>query len=517
MFLLLDKCQDIPTRKKTMKKIKVLAIICFALVGTLLLCGFTGPTNEGSTVFTTSNNPNNYLHFEIEGNVLYITGKIDVPEMTSMLFRYGDVYQFQNVKSLEEFKCSIPLFYDKQTSIDIFTLQGDNEYYYSYFLKKLYIEKRNDGHVFCSSNAGLNNYLLYNTSISPSKFTDNTNISSLVQKNSNTITQESESDYDKVFELYKWVVNNIYYDYDFYDKGEKTFFSAEDVLLGKRATCEGIVNLLHDMIIAQEIPCAKATVYSLGKNAHGGSFAIKSSEAENDTAVHEVVEAYIGNRWIIMDPTWDVRNQYINHEFIDNAPNGYLYFDISLDSFSMDHKYITRADGEIYYEGTEIFGGSLELFDDIKDDEVPVVSWAVRHKLVYGFDDNLFHGNDEITVGQAMAILSRYIKPEIDKSVTWNDEYQARIQESIDNGIINDDVEELDLNAKVTYADAAQYIQKANSILTQAEAPIPDISIYTNENNITRLHFLELLCNNSAKNELYAEYMLENNDKTINK
>ena len=116
-----------------------------------------------------------------------------------------------------------------------------------------------------------------------------------------------------------------------------------------------------------------------------------------------------------------------------------------------------------------------------------------------------------------MAILSRYIKPEIDKSVTWNDEYQARIQESIDNGIINDDVEELDLNAKVTYADAAQYIQKANSILTQAEAPIPDISIYTNENNITRLHFLELLCNNSAKNELYAEYMLENNDKTINK
>ena len=164
--------------------------------------------------------------------------------------------------------------------------------------------------------------------VDPDHFRDSGKVPDSVKSLSNQIAGGETDNYAKIFLLHKWAAENIYYDYDAYRSGKSTFYDSANILDSKRSVCEGYVNLLRDLILAQGIPCMKASSYSLGLG-RDGSFAVKADEAAVNSSNHAHVEAWVEGRWVIMDATWDSNNKYENGVYEADSPNGFYYFDIN--------------------------------------------------------------------------------------------------------------------------------------------------------------------------------------------
>lgn len=137
---------------------------------------------------------------------------------------------------------------------------------------------------------------------------------------SNRVTASITSDYEKLKAIHDWVCDNIYYDFDYYyhRKGE-TSNGALDTYENKYSVCQGYAELTAALIRAAGIPCKIVDGYAIG----GGS--------------HTWNEAYIDNRWVILDTTWDSNNSYENNIFT-HRKNTREYFDVGLEYLSMSHK-----------------------------------------------------------------------------------------------------------------------------------------------------------------------------------
>ena len=120
--------------------------------------------------------------------------------------------------------------------------------------------------------------------VDPDNFRDSSKVPDSVKSLSNQIVGAETDDYAKIFLLHKWVAENIYYDYDAYRGGMDTFYDSADILANRRSVCEGYANLLRDLILAQGIPCMKATIYSLGVSTNGGSFSVRADEVKRGIA-----------------------------------------------------------------------------------------------------------------------------------------------------------------------------------------------------------------------------------------
>ena len=57
-----------------------------------------------------------------------------------------------------------------------------------------------------------------------------------------------------------------------------------------------------------------------------------------------------------MDATWDSNNKYENGSYNTDTPNGFYYFDITPEALSFDHKYITRANGQLKMQNGAVTG-----------------------------------------------------------------------------------------------------------------------------------------------------------------
>ena len=112
------------------------------------------------------------------------------------------------------------------------------------------------------------------------------------------LTKDLSSEREKVRALYKWVTENIAYDYALTQKGKVSFFKGpEAVLKSKKAVCTGYTLLLGSMLNEVGIEWEEVQGYT---NSHSPYF-IPSIVLDD----HSWIAIKIDGEWKLADPTWD--------------------------------------------------------------------------------------------------------------------------------------------------------------------------------------------------------------------
>ncbi len=363
----------------------------------------------------TSYDPDNYVELIISGNTLTVSGKLKIEGLEDLWLRCGAAESTIAAESGDYFSQSIPLDLTEAAVVKEYYATGDSlPMYSSYIWNTVYIEPTGGGYRFMKSLVLDNNMALGKAYADPDKYRDASLVAEKVKAMSNEIVGGETDEYRKIFLLHKWVAENIYYDYDSYYSGDRTFYDAEGVLASKRSVCEGYAELLKNLIQAQGIPAMKTTTYALGLGSNGASFATSADHAAVTTSNHAHVEAYVNGRWVIMDPTWDSNNKYQNGVYDTQPVKDFYYFDITPEALALNHKYITRGDRSI-----RILDGNI-----VGADPLPVLNAAPTGStvLVNGaevkFDAYTINGNNYFKLRDLAYVLSGSAKQ---FNVTWND------------------------------------------------------------------------------------------------
>jgi len=197
-----------------------------------------------------------------------------------------------------------------------------------------------DGEIFFpSSPVYVDNYLavIKASAVNPENYLEMATINGLERKAiidlANTITRDASSDYEKLLKINDWVAENIYYNWDGYLKGTYGETDAYGTLVSKKSVCQGYAELTQELLRAVGIPAKLISGHALGVSASGRYWDAVDHEKSN----HAWNEAFVDNRWVILDTTWNSANKYEGGTF-KKAPMNYRYFDISLESFSFNHK-----------------------------------------------------------------------------------------------------------------------------------------------------------------------------------
>lgn len=170
-----------------------------------------------------------------------------------------------------------------------------------------------------------------------------------------SITQNKSSDYSKAKAIHDWVATNIWYDMDLADKvASGVGYSLYDYirqkaailenLETKRGVCGHYAHLTVTLLRAIGIPAVVTDGYA----DSGYDVSLKKYNefiAANDMySIHEWCEAYVGDKWIIIDSTWDSGNTYKDGKYSPQRTNYNDYFDVSIRTFSKDHVYMMAYD-----------------------------------------------------------------------------------------------------------------------------------------------------------------------------
>lgn len=386
---------------------------------TELMADNTQAFTNSETYLRTSYNLDNYVELSISGNSLTVKGKLQFDGLTGIMVRCGEQSRkYIDAASGQEFSVCMSLSHNGAHPVDIYTQKNKESSYWGYIWNKIYIEKTSEGYRIMPSLVLDQNLSFARAYVNPDNFRNSSNVPAAVKALSNQIVGEETNDYAKLFLLYKWVAENIYYDYDAYRGSASTFYDSANILSNKRSVCDGYSTLLRDLILAQGIPCMKVTTYALGLSANGGSFSVKANEADVNRVNHAHVEAWTNGRWVIMDTTWDSNNRYENGRYNTELPNGFCYFDITPEAMALDHKYITRADGQLKMQNGTVIGAdtptipaesSDQIFIDVAADAyyADSVRWAIEQNITYGTSATTFSPDSTCTTAQILTFLWR--------------------------------------------------------------------------------------------------------------
>ena len=293
----------------------------------------------------TSNGDYEYFDFTIDGSRIKIKGKmtdLDIPTVRLTIKSLEDnIYGDNEVISFEkgeEFYGELDLseLDSDQIVLDIWTVTDQNEYsinYRSYIINTIEIERVGKNYKFKKPLVFDNNYDFTNKWVNPVGYIEN-DISQEIYNLSNEICKNTTNDYDKILKIHDWVADNIYYNYDYYERRTSEITTTSLGVYNERKTvCDGYANLTKDLILAQGIPCRKIVgliTYTPWK----------VETVNNQGTNHAWVQAYVDNRWVNIDTTWNSGNSYsfgkMQYEGIEN----HYYFDISETFFALNHKHV---------------------------------------------------------------------------------------------------------------------------------------------------------------------------------
>lgn len=177
---------------------------------------------------------------------------------------------------------------------------------------------------------------------------------------------DEQDDYKKAWLLFRWEVDNIYYDHDAAET-EVTLdtIAVHNVLERSRSTCAGYSNTYCALL-------ETAGIRSV--NLKGAAVAGEVSYEELLTAGenHEFTAFWYEkeNRWAYVDPTWGSNGDYRNGEYTYEYPPSCEYFDVSDEAFALHHR-IDKVEERNYT-------GALEV--DVEGAEEPVLTSEAPEK-----------------------------------------------------------------------------------------------------------------------------------------
>ncbi len=308
------------------------------------------PATLPSTVtsISTSTDSENYINVSINGSIATVSGILQFENLGSIWCRCSDTTYVGrpdskciDASSGKYFSLDLDLSsVTKETYIDIFAAQKGEETYRSLFSEHFRVKPSNGGWVLLTAPIAEHNMTLQNSWINLADTFD-IQISDAIRKQSNEICKGINDDYLKLWELHKWVAENIYYDMDWYINGKTGVHDPDSVLAKKATVCQGYAELLEALIEAQGIPAIITYTFASGANSSGSAF-WNIDELPVDTN-HAHVAAFVNKRWITMDATWDSKNIYLNGKYETHAPTSYEYFDPTPEDFAYDHIILSRA------------------------------------------------------------------------------------------------------------------------------------------------------------------------------
>lgn len=148
------------------------------------------------------------------------------------------------------------------------------------------------------------------------------------------ICGDEEDDYVKALLIYRWVVENIYYDKDA-AATEVTLdtVAVHNVLERRRTTCAGYSNTYCAMLEAAGIRSVNLKGSAVGGEVNYSNL-LTGGENHEFTAFWYEAE----NRWAYVDPTWGSYGRYENGEYSYLYPPSDKYFDVTGESFALNHR-----------------------------------------------------------------------------------------------------------------------------------------------------------------------------------
>jgi hypothetical protein len=149
------------------------------------------------------------------------------------------------------------------------------------------------------------------------------------------LTQNCETDYQRILAIHDWVCSYIRYDMDALNSSEIPPYFAEEVVQNRSAVCLGFATLYAALCRSINIPCNVVSGYALGVGADTDWTAQTIATDEQNHAWNEV---YVDGRWVIVDTTWDCVDRIENGELISGSEVSHLYFDANPEFFSANHK-----------------------------------------------------------------------------------------------------------------------------------------------------------------------------------
>ena len=112
-----------------------------------------------------------------------------------------------------------------------------------------------------------------------------------------------EGEREKVYLTYKWVIDNIAYDYDNYIHNtlQNVVYSPEDVFVRKETVCSGYSKLFRALLICMGYETSK--IKNIQGHSKGASYNPDRVINDADTD-HEWNAVQIGDKWCLIDSTW---------------------------------------------------------------------------------------------------------------------------------------------------------------------------------------------------------------------
>lgn len=149
---------------------------------------------------------------------------------------------------------------------------------------------------------------------------------------SNSLVNDSMTDYEKLFHIHEWVITNIAYDVEMYFSGTYTPQDAVSVLENKKGVCAGYANLMAALLRAQGISTKGVSGFALGAGTTGSW---DNYDLEKLRSNHAWNEVYVDGRWVTVDATWNSGHLGTDSSFVFRK--SYRFFDPTLESFSQTH------------------------------------------------------------------------------------------------------------------------------------------------------------------------------------
>lgn len=300
------------------------------------------PKSYDTKTYKTTHSPYS-LNMEIQGDKIKLWGTLSTDVHKYLLITFERNSE-EGKTTTEVVNCKFDTTVEIPSSKNEYVVEvygGPQQYgnFESVFIDFGRIHKTSDGWQFEKSPVYDHNQPIYNETKNPDEYlgatdriqSDAKEISSLAQ----SITSSAGNDYEKIKLIHDWVAANLYYDFDALRKGDHSRMDALSVLEDKRGVCEGYSNLVAALVRSVGIPCRVQGGYALGIDTTG-----QWSESNINTTEgnHAWNEAYVGGRWVIMDCTWDSKNKYENGSYRSEGEIGDIYFDSTLEFFSLSHK-----------------------------------------------------------------------------------------------------------------------------------------------------------------------------------